>query len=59
MVIPCSLSSLAQEELVLAESSRPDGGVAQVLFRLGGNVTADSLERLCVKVGQLGQAHGK
>ncbi|KAJ9516614.1 hypothetical protein QJQ45_015210, partial [Haematococcus lacustris] len=40
-----------QEEVVLVEHVRSDGSAGQVVFRLGGRVTAEALERLCVKVG--------
>lgn len=39
------------EEVVLVEHVRSDGSAGQVVFRLGGRVTAEALERLCVKVG--------
>ncbi len=35
---------------MLVETARPDGTSAQIVFRLGGNVTAAALEQLCAKV---------
>ncbi len=45
------IAHCTQEELVLVQTARADGSSAQILFRLGGTVTAQALEQLCVKVG--------
>mmetsp|Transcript_18838 Transcript_18838/g.32170 ORF Transcript_18838/g.32170 Transcript_18838/m.32170 type:complete len:265 (-) Transcript_18838:247-1041(-) len=39
------------EEVVLVSNVREDGCAAEILFRLGGKVTAEGLEDLCAKVG--------
>ncbi|EFJ42992.1 hypothetical protein VOLCADRAFT_107031 [Volvox carteri f. nagariensis] len=39
------------DELLLVETSQPDGSKAQILYRNGGPVAAADLESLCVKVG--------
>lgn len=39
-----------QEEVILVENVRDDGCAAQIVFRLGGAVTAADLENLCSKV---------
>ncbi|GLI62744.1 hypothetical protein VaNZ11_005483 [Volvox africanus] len=39
------------DELLLAETSQPDGSKAQILYRNGGPVAAADLEKLCTKVG--------
>ncbi|GLC39884.1 hypothetical protein PLESTB_001312800 [Pleodorina starrii] len=39
------------DELLLVETSQPDGSKAQILYRNGGPVAAADLEKLCTKVG--------
>lgn len=52
----CLTSRLAfsQEDLILVESTRPDGTIAQIMYRNGGTINAAELERLCSKVGRAG-----
>lgn len=40
-----------QDELVLVEHAKEDGGVVQIVYRNGGLVDAGALETLCDKVG--------
>jgi len=40
-----------QPEVVLAESTRPDGAAARIVYRSAGAVEAKALESLCTKVG--------
>jgi hypothetical protein len=42
-----------QDEVILVENVREDGSAGQVVFRLGGTVTAEALEKLCIKVRRL------
>lgn len=46
----CAGYGSLQDELLLVETSQPDGSKAQILYRNGGLVVAADLEKLCIKV---------